>query len=127
MMTNHSKPFGSIRTTWELRTYDVWGNAKDGYEVNDSYSAGEVELHIPQTKYNLGTPHEFISASPTERQIKRVFGVRCRITAEGDDLHLHVDRERDGYPLGEMTCTSHASLSPVRKLAEGSEGGKDNG
>lgn len=36
MMTNQ-KPAGSIKTTWELRTYDVWGNAKDGYEVNDSF------------------------------------------------------------------------------------------
>ena len=24
--------------------YDIWGNAKDGYEVNDSRRAGEIEL-----------------------------------------------------------------------------------
>ena len=24
-----------IETIWELWNYDVWGNAKDGFEVND--------------------------------------------------------------------------------------------
>jgi hypothetical protein len=114
MMTNQ-KPAGSLPTTWELRTYDVWGNAKDGYEVNDSYSAGTVELRIPQTRYNVGTPQEFIGAYPTDRQIKLAFGVRCRISTDGDDLHITVERDRDGYPIGEMYCTSHISLSPVRK------------
>jgi len=47
MMTNQpSKPVyaGTVKTVWSLRTYDVWGNPRYGYEVNDSYSAGEVEL-----------------------------------------------------------------------------------
>lgn len=56
MMTNQfkSKPAGSLPTTWELRTYDTWGNPDDGYEVNDTYSSGTVELRIPQTRYNVG-------------------------------------------------------------------------
>lgn len=182
-MTNHSKPCGSIKTVWELRTYDVWGNDRDGYEVNNVFSAGTVELRIPQTRHNVGvewhicrnpecpgnnpcghepkcawgthrreshgvfgnpvyqydpankgmatTPsrfvcpecdatvelksQEFISAYPTHRQIKRAFGVNCRIETSGDDLVVYVERERDGYPIGEMKCVSHESLSPVRK------------
>lgn len=125
-MTNQSQkttvPAGSIKTTWSLRTYDVWGNSKDGYEVNDSYSAGEVELRIPQTRYNVGmgirrdgSPLEFTGASPSDRQIKRAFGVTCRIDTDGDDLNIEVTRQRDGYPIGSMHCESHASLSPVRK------------
>lgn len=123
MMTNqyHSKPAGSILTVWELRTYDVWGNSRDGYEVNDSYSAGEIELRIPQTRHNIGTPSEFLSATPSDRQIKRAFGVNCRIDTSGDDLTVYVERARDGYPIGEMHCTSHESLSPVRKIQ-----GKEN-
>jgi hypothetical protein len=174
MMTNrtiHEKPAGSLPTTWELRTYDVWSNAEDGWEVNDSYSAGTVELRIPQTRYNAGqltpVPHdwpvqplrqgqhannpatcgtckrswddgivtgmtptpsarcpfeqfhastEFLGAYPTDRQIKLAFGVTCRIDTDGDDLYIAVNRASDGYPIGEMHCTSHASLSPVRKL-----------
>lgn len=127
-MTNHnasnaskpftSKPAGSLKTTWSLRTYDVWGNARDGYEVNDSSDAGEIELRIPITRWNVGTPQEFRSASPTDRQIKRAFGVTCRISTDGDDLHITVDRARDGYPIGELHCESHESLSPIRAKAE---------
>ncbi len=117
-----SKPAGSLPTRWTLRTYDVWGNAKDGYEVNDSYSAGELEIRIPRTRYNVGTPQEFISAFPSDRQIKRAFSVTCRIETDGDDLTVYVNRKRDGYPIGEMHCTSHASLSPVLKcVAEKTE------
>lgn len=116
MMTNQNqKPAGSVKTIWQLRTYDVWGNSKDGYEVNDSSDAGEIELRIPQTRYNVGTPQEFIGAYPSNRQIKRAFGVNCRITTDGDDLHIEVERERDGFPIGSMECVSHESLSPVRK------------
>lgn len=157
--TPNSKPAGSIATTWELRTYDVWGNASDGWQVNDTFSAGTVELRIPRTRYNVGTERhvcrnadcksngcgviptvthnsetgatrqrcpecwqdvttesqEFVSAYPTDRQIKRAFGVTCRIETGGDDMRITVNRTRDGYPIGEMHCTSHASLSPVRK------------
>lgn len=173
MMTNQptsSKPAGSIKTVWSLRTYDVWGNAKDGFEVNDTYSAGTVELRIPQTRFNIGVewhvcrnpkcshngrgvlpigtrelnlsyertaelarttinPHcefckapiamesqEFVSAFPTDRQIKRAFGVRCRIEVDGDDISVYVTRQRDGYPI--VYCESHESLSPVRAKGE---------
>jgi hypothetical protein len=124
MMTNQSsksaqnttRAAGSLPTTWELRTYDVWGNAKDGWEVNDSWSAGEVQLRIPQTRYNVGVEGEFIGASPSDRQIKRAFGVTCQIELDGDDTHIGVTRKRDNYPIGHMECTSHESLSPVRKV-----------
>lgn len=46
MMTNQRKA-GTLKTTWKLRTYDVWGNAKDGYEVNDVYPAGTVRMRCP--------------------------------------------------------------------------------
>jgi len=177
MMTNQ-KYAGSIKTTWQLHTYDVWGNAKDGYQVNDKYDAGEVELWLAVWRYNVGVewhvcrnsqcpgnhpcghtppcpdghpreshgvlpvmrapadgqngapevPHcpecdalvmlesqEFKGAHPSDRQIKRALGVPCRIQTDGDDVYIAVDRARDGYPIGELTCVSHESLSPVRK------------
>ena len=116
MMTNQNKPVyvGTVKTIWSIRTYDVWGNAREGYEVNDTYSAGEVEIWCPKYRYNAGTPYEFIGASPTDRQIKRALGVTCRIETDGDDTHITVDRRRDSYPLGELYCESHESLSPIR-------------
>lgn len=124
-MTNtpSTKPAGTIKTTWELRTYDVWGNAKDGYQVNDSFRSGEFELRIPVTRYNVGVTdpqtgasREFKAASPTDKQIKNVLGVRCHIETDGDDLHIEVERRRDGFPLGSLVCTSHSSLSPIKPI-----------
>jgi hypothetical protein len=109
------EPVGYIFTTWELSTYDVLGNARDGYEVNDFYAVHVVEINIPQTRYNTGTKYEFLGAAPTDRQIKKAFGLRCQIRTEGDDMQIFVERERDGYPIGQMICISHESLSPVRK------------
>lgn len=30
--------------TWNVFTYDVWGNDEDGFEVNDRYDWGSVKL-----------------------------------------------------------------------------------
>jgi hypothetical protein len=107
----------TINTRWTLHTYDVWGNPKDGYEVNDVYNQGEHDLDLSEIEYNPGTPQAFTSAHPTDRQIKRLFGVRCHIETDGDDLTIYVNRKRDGYPIGEMRCQSHDSLSPIRAKA----------
>lgn len=104
-----------IETTWELRTYDVWGNATDGYEVNDTFKAGEVTIRCKVEVCNAGTPQEFLSASPSDSQIRRALGLRrFKLETDGDDLHIYVNRARDSYPLGELYCTSHESLSPIR-------------
>lgn len=29
-------------SNYELVDYDVWGNAEDGYDVNDAYKTGEI-------------------------------------------------------------------------------------
>lgn len=110
------QPAGSILTKWEIRTYDVWGNRKDGFEVNDVFKRGTEEIVIECHRYNVGTPSEFVSASPTDAQIKRIFGLgKTQIDTDGDDLTVYVTRTRDSYPIGEMFCISHASLSPVQE------------
>jgi hypothetical protein len=106
-----------IDTTWELRTYDVWGNARDGYEVNDTYRAGTVTLRLTVIVNNAGTPQEFVSAYPSDSQIRRAMSLRrFRLETDGDDLTIYVNRAKDSYPCGEMHCTSHASLSPIRAI-----------
>jgi len=104
-----------IDTVWQVSSYDVWGNSKDGYEVNDTYSLGEVELRIPVTINNPDTPLQFESAFPSDTQIRRALDLRrFKIDIEGDDLSIYVNRARDGYPCGELFCISHVSLSPIR-------------
>lgn len=112
-----AKRLPKIDTTWDLRSYDVWGNTRDGYEVNDSHAfARDEPLRLQPETHNAGTPEEFVSAYPSDSRIRALFGVRCRIETDGDDLSIYVNRARDGYPIGEMHCTSHESLSPVRPV-----------
>lgn len=101
-----------ISTVWEVRDYDVWGNARDGWEVNDSFSRGEVELDLPVKIYNQGKPGEFLGADVSEAQIRELFGRNANSDGQGDDLHIYVET-KSGKPLGEMYCISHKSLSPI--------------
>ena len=106
-------------TTWEVWTYDVWGNARDGYEVNDRHCASrEYAIAVPIETCNPNTPHAFDHAYPTVRQIRAALGVTGEpygVEVDGDDLTIYVTRGRDGYPIGELFCTSHESLSPIRR------------
>ena len=62
-MYTSKKTGNTVQTVWELRTYDVWGNAKDGYDVNDCFRAGTETIRLVVQTHNVGTPHEFQSAS----------------------------------------------------------------
>lgn len=78
-----------------------------------------VALVLDVEVFNAGTAQEFEGASPTDRQIRRVFGFgRIQIETDGDDLVIYVNRARDGYPIGELECVSHESLSPIREKAK---------
>lgn len=110
----------SVRTTWALRTYDVWGNARDGWEVNDTLRSGRAEIRCKVEIHNAGTEHEFVSAGPTLRQILRAFGLqgsRIRESSDGDDVSIYLE-ERNGKPFGVIHCESHDSLSPIRATAQ---------
>jgi hypothetical protein len=105
-------------TVWEVWTYDVWGNAKDGYDVNDRWCHDRrYAIDCPIEDWNAGTPGEFRQASPTDRQIRQAFGMACQFETDGDDLNIYVNRRRDSYPIGELICVSHDSLSPIRRKA----------
>jgi hypothetical protein len=111
--TPHKPRKTYINTVWAVRTYDVWGNARDGYEVNDAFSDGEVTIRCEVKTYNVGTEHQFDSAHPSDSQIRRALDLRrFAIDTDGDDLTIYVNRSRDGYPCGELQCVSHESLSP---------------
>ena len=109
-----NRPSPTILTTWELWTYDVWGNKDDGYEVNDRFCISrEYTIRLRVTEYNPNTPQAFLAAFPSDYQIKQAFGVSCNLDVSGDDVNIYVNRDSDSYPIGEMYCTSHSSLSPI--------------
>ncbi len=68
-----TQPASKVRT-YRLWTYDVWGNARDGYEVNDRCSHGTVTIRCKRETHNAGTPHEFHTWEPTDRQLSRAAG-----------------------------------------------------
>jgi len=105
-----------VDTQWVTASYDVWGNARDGYEVNDVYRHREpIDIRCKVETFNVGTPQEFKSASPSDSQIRKALRLRrFKIETDGDDLVIYVNRARDSYPCGELQCVSHASLSPIR-------------
>jgi len=108
----------TVLTTWRKFTYDVWGNKADSYEVNDRYGQGSVDIRCKIERNNPGTPQEFFSAYPSNGQLQRIFGTHCALSLDGDDLTVYVNRASDGYPIGELICDSHDSLSPIRKKQE---------
>ncbi len=105
----------TIDTTWEIWTYDVWGNEEDGAWVNDRYCIDRSRLlKLKVITCNQGTTQEFQYATPSDYQLQSLFNVRCAIDCVvGDDINIYPERASDGYPLGELHCISHESLSPI--------------
>lgn len=107
----------TVKTVWEIITYDVWGNEKEGFEVNNAFKVDSTyEMDIPVTVHNKGTEREFKAASPTDNQLRKALDLRprIRIDTDGDDLTIYVNHTPTGYPCGELRCVSHESLSPIR-------------
>jgi hypothetical protein len=100
-----------VKTVWAKTVYDVLRDGDD-YYVNNSFDDGEFTINC---KVKDGGTFKY--ASPSDGQLKKIFDCTHRdIEVSGDDVHIYVDTDK-GYPLGELTCISHESLSPIRKRA----------
>lgn len=105
----------TISTTWELWAYDVWGNAEDGYEVNDNTCIDRAyPIRLKVETNNAGTEREFYSAYPSDYQIKKAFGIVGKFHTWGDDITIYVESDKNDYPIGELRCISHEQLSPIK-------------
>jgi len=83
-------------SVWEVWEYDVWGNEEEGWIVNDRYCIDRA--------YTIKSRGDF----PSDYQIRKAFGVGCKVDIDGDDTIIYVDRARDGLPIGEMLLITHA-------------------
>lgn len=82
--------------TWSVWSYDVWGNKRDGYDVNDRSRISRIEG----------------PADPTDAQVLRMakdgglLKRTVRLTSldlEGDEGYVTITARRDGFPIGELT------------------------
>jgi hypothetical protein len=76
--------------------YDVWGNRRDGFEVNDAWTT---------------SVHVLIPADLTDTQVLRALkqagvilkGKQSRsFEISGDDTTIYLTHAKSGYPLGEL-------------------------
>ena len=106
----------------EVWTYDVWGNAEDGYEVNDrSCSERECELHARCILSNVprrpGAKDDFrsftdepsfnaevmVSFVLSDTAVCRALGCDAdEFEVESDGVNYYVTRVSDGFPIGEI-------------------------
>ena len=82
---------------YEIISYDVWGNKKDGFEVNDAHHTG-LEIEIADG----ATDKEIVQALKRAGFLKR--GLRySSIEIDGEEgFSLYVTYEPDWYPLCEL-------------------------
>lgn len=101
---------------FRLWTYDVWGNARDGFDVNDRYSHGYVEIVCKRADYNVGTPHAFSDWEPTDRQLSRAAGF-TRVSWDGSEGTYYAEATRNGRPIGELCDEDRPELTHEREQA----------
>lgn len=93
----------SLVRVYRLYTYDVWGNAKDGYEVNDVFEQGKVQIRCKLKVFNEGTAHEFFDYDPTDAQLSFAVKPTKPVTWDGENEYtLRAERTSDGYPVCEL-------------------------
>ena len=87
-------PTGSTWTIWE---YDVWGNAEDGYDVNNRMRSGKITL----TEGELND--KFLFDAAMKRNGMNVRWKDIDQNAGDQEDAIYFVRESDGMPLGEIT------------------------
>jgi hypothetical protein len=70
----------------QVISYDIWGNAKDGFEVNQAFYTGK-HVDIGDTDSNMA--------------INRKLGIRG-VTWDGDEYCLYGTLKRNGMPALEL-------------------------
>ena len=84
-----------MKTNWTYATYDVWGNEKDGFEVNDVFR-GNCEF-----KMDSNNDREILRACKDYLGLKSSIKLKD-LEIEGDDQVIYVNSAKDCYPLGEF-------------------------
>lgn len=98
---------------YDVWSLDIWGNAKDGWDMNDrSCHARAVEFPTTHKVFNEGKESEFSTDHPTGQQILDTLieigyfnesATTDTITIDGDCEHsLWLEQSADGYPVCQL-------------------------
>ncbi len=83
-----------------IQTFDVWGNAEDGYNVNDTFSYGTFECSSEDDlcgdTVGFLNEHFFKSVVSADK-------LEIRIEDNGDYLDIEVNEAEDGKPICQLT------------------------
>lgn len=78
---------------WNVVTYDVWGNADEGFEVNDSHGAGHIELE----------DEEHFDDQVLLEKLSEAGFLQGRelddLSFDGDDTAVYINDAHTGEPL----------------------------
>jgi hypothetical protein len=86
---------------YRLWQYDVLGNARDGFDVNDRSEVGTVTINVKGETFNKGTPNEFTTWEPTDRQLALACGKGLSFDNTGDGV-IYIEKKSNGRPEGEL-------------------------
>ncbi len=114
MLQEKGKVTMIISTVWEIVTYDVWGNKRDGFEVNQSFHSGKIELPVKLEVSNPGSEWEFYSGELDDTNIRKALGITPRVRIYDpycNEKIIYANHVSTDYPLGELRLISHDSLS----------------
>lgn len=113
---NPIKLDGSYSQIFELWSFDVWGNADDGYTINDR-SCIERELTIPAYKnlYNKGWSSESIVIESEDDQILQAL-IDCGflksdvtmadLVFDGDDTMIYIEDSINNMPICQLVIVA---------------------
>jgi hypothetical protein len=86
---------------WRIYTYDVWGNANDGYEVNDVFRTSD----IVEVASNADTA-TILAALDAANLIDAGYSELFTIDESNEDT-IYFERSNDGKPVAEIRREDH--------------------
>ena len=82
-------------STWRVFSLDVWGNPRDGFEVNDRSGIGSIQLNDDATDAQIVRA---LKDAGIMRKTVRMNQLRI----DGDDMLIFIDQARDARPVFQL-------------------------
>jgi len=80
--------------TWVILSYDVWGNEEDGFEINDTFSVGSLELEDDEQYDDSVLVEKLIEAELLAEDARPE-----DFAFDGDEFHVFIADADTGRPI----------------------------